>query len=75
MPETLVMIRGVARSFAAKSAQRYKRDVKSAALGQGAVPLRARDLVVEVHHFYTSGNAIDLDNLLKSILDGLKGAA
>ena len=38
-------------------------------------PLSGRDLSVDARHFYTSGHAIDLDNLLKSILDGLKGAA
>ena len=38
-------------------------------------PLRERDLAIEVHHFYTSGNPPDLDNLLKAVLDGLKHAA
>jgi hypothetical protein len=30
---------------------------------------------MEIHHFYTRGNLLDIDNLQKPILDGLKGAA
>ena len=73
--EYIVIVRGVARSKYARSARRYEQDVRQAASEQFERPLTDRNLSVEVHHFYTSGHRIDLDNLLKSILDGLKGAA
>ena len=72
--EYRVLVAGVARSKYAKSATRYERSVNSADRRQFAKPLRSRDLAVEVHHFYTSGHPVDLDTLLKSILDGLKSA-
>ncbi len=74
-PETVVIVRGVARSKSARSAPRYEQNVKEAARESFDAPLSSRDLSVDVRHFYTSGHAIDLDNLLKSILDGLKSAA
>ena len=74
MPEVLFKVPGVARSKSAKSARQYERQVKNEALQSFERPLRERDLVVDLHHFYTSGNRPDLDNMLKSILDGLKGA-
>ena len=49
--------------------------MREAAREQFERPLTDRNLSVEVHHFYTSGHLVDLDNLLKSVLDGLKGAA
>ena len=49
--------------------------MRQAALEQFDSPLLERNLSAEVRHFYTSGHRVDLDNLLKSILDGLKGAA
>lgn len=73
--EHIVIVLGVARSKSARSAPRYEQDVKEAARESFDAPLSSRDLSVDVRHFYTSGHAIDLDNLLKSILDGLKGAA
>ena len=69
------MVRGVARSKYAKSAPRYEQHVNAAARESFDAPLPERNLSVQVHHFYTSGHRVDLDNLLKSILDGLKGAA
>ncbi len=66
---------GQARSKYARSAPKYERTVRDAALQVFGAPLTERNLAVEVHHFYTSGHTVDLDNLLKSVLDGLKGAA
>lgn len=73
--EFLVIVRGVARSKQARSARKYEEHVNSAARDAFERPLAERDLSVDVQHFYTSGHSVDLDNLLKSILDGLKGAA
>ena len=73
--EHIVIVLGVARSKSARSARQYEQRVRSAASRSFAAPLRERDLCVEIHHFYTSGNPPDLDNLLKAILDGLKSAA
>ena len=73
--EHLVIVQGEARSKGAKSAPKYEQKVHDAALEVFGEPLKGRNLSVEVHHFYTSGHSIDLDNLLKSVLDGLKGAA
>lgn len=74
-PEYIVIVPGVARSKHARSASRYEQAVNRAARESFAQPLRARNLSVGVRHFYTSGHRVDLDNLLKSVLDGLKGAA
>ncbi|MBI4200954.1 MAG: RusA family crossover junction endodeoxyribonuclease [Chloroflexi bacterium] len=71
----IVIIRGVARSKYAKSAPKYELTVKGAAQDKFTKPLTEKNLAVAVRHFYTSGHRIDLDNLLKSVLDGLKGAA
>ena len=75
MPEPLLIIPGIARSKYAKTARRYERLVRRIAQGHFSTPLTERNLSVEVQHFYTTGNAIDLDNLLKALLDGLKGGA
>ena len=74
-PEYLVIVPGQARSKYAKSAPKYEQNVHDSALKLFVVPLRGRNLYVVVHHFYTSGHSVDLDNLLKSVLDGLKWAA
>ena len=73
--EHLVIVPGQARSKQAKSAPKYEQNVHDSALKVFAVPLRARNLFVVIHHFYTSGHSVDLDNLSKSVLDGLKWAA
>lgn len=75
MPETLLIIPGVARSKTARSAHAYEEQVSEVARRSFKTPLRERNLSVEVHHFYTSGHTVDLDNLLKCILDGLKRGA
>ena len=75
MPEVLLIVPGVPRSKAARSAREYERQVREAARRVFDSPLTGRNLSVHVDHFYTSGNRPDLDNMLKSILDGLKGAA
>ena len=74
-PEHLVVVRGIARSKYAKSAPKYEKLVNESARRRFRRPLSGKNVSVDVRHFYTSGHAIDLDNLLKSILDGLKGAA
>ncbi len=74
-PEYIVIVHGIARSKKAKSAPKYEQSVNEAAQKTIAQPMGGRDLSVDVRHFYTSGHAVDLDNLLKSVLDGLKGAA
>ena len=73
--EYIVIVPGIARSKSAKSARQYEERVRSVASEVFAAPLTERDVSIEIHHFYTSGNPPDLDNLLKAILDGLKRAA
>ena len=65
-PENIVIVRGVARSKYARSAPMYEQNVKQAARESFDAPLSSKDLSVDVRHFYTSGHAIDLDNLLKN---------
>ena len=67
--EQVVIVPGIARSKYARSAQRYQETVNTAARRQIDRVLRSRNLTV------ASGHRVDLDNLLKSVLDGLKGAA
>ena len=73
--EYVVIVPGVARSKYAKSAPKYELNVKQAALSVIEKPMGERNLSTAIRHFYTSGHRVDLDNLLKSVLDGLKGAA
>lgn len=55
--------------------RKYQTIVRAAARKHFPEPFEERNLFVEVHYFYTARNLVDLDNLLKGVLDGLKGAA
>ena len=75
MPEVLLIIPGIPRAKGSRSIRRYEQRVREIALRHFDQPLRQQDLSMEIHHFYTRGNLLDIDNLQKPILDGLKGAA
>ena len=75
MPEVVLIIPGVPRAKRSLSGPQYEQRVKETARESISEPLRERGLSLDVHHFYTSGNFLDLDNLLQPIFDGLKDAA
>ncbi len=75
MPEVVLIIPGVPRSKQAKSARVYEARVREVALQHIPKPLQQSGLSIEVHHFYTTRNRVDLDNLQKTLFDGLKEAA
>lgn len=74
MPEISVVVPGVARSKRARSARRYEELVRSTARQQFSIPVET-DIAIEIHYFYTTGHRVDVDNLQKTLFDGLKGAA
>ena len=65
----------MARSAYAEGARQYRERIREITRQHFGKPLTDRNLSVEVWHFYTSGHAVDLDNLLKPVLDGLKQGA
>ncbi|MBI4329154.1 MAG: RusA family crossover junction endodeoxyribonuclease [Chloroflexi bacterium] len=75
MPSTLIIVLGRAKSKKSKSRLHYEQSVAQAASKRFIAPLREGALSLEVHHFRFKGALVDLDNLLKAILDGLKGVA
>lgn len=75
MPEEPIIIPGRAMSSRAHGARRYKRRIHDAAKPLFPAPLTSNNIRVQVDYFYTTRRIVDLDNLLKCILDGLKGAA
>ena len=48
--------------------------MRSVARQQFSVPVET-DIATEIHHFYTTEHRVDVDNLQKTLFDGLKGAA
>ena len=75
MPEIVLVIPGIPRAKRSKSGPRYERSVQETAQRYFQEPLRQYGLIVEIHHFYTTGNRLDIDNVQKPIFDGLKSAA
>ena len=68
------VVEGQPRSLQAKSSNKWKEDVRSAAsqeLIEGEVPA-AGSVKVTVTYFFTTDTGIDADNILKPILDALK---
>jgi hypothetical protein len=55
--------------------RKYQTVVRASAREYFPKLLEGKNLFVEVHYFYTIRHLVDLDNLLKGILDGLKGIA
>ena len=75
MPEEPIIIPGRAISVRARGSRRYKQRIYGIAKPFFPQPLTGRNIRLQVHYFYTTGNIVDLDNLLKCVLDGLSGAA
>ena len=69
------VVEGQPRSLQARSSDRWKCDVQSAA-AQKVIPrdvLALGSVKVTVTYFFTTDTGIDADNLLKPILDALNG--
>ena len=75
MPQQPIIVPGRAISVRARAARRYKQCIHNIAKPLFPVPLTSRTIRVQVAYFYTTGHVVDLDNLLKCVLDGLTGAA
>ncbi|MCI0441428.1 MAG: RusA family crossover junction endodeoxyribonuclease [Chloroflexi bacterium] len=73
--EAVIIIPGRAFSGRSDSAALYKRRIYDAAGPLFSGPLTLHGIALRVDHFYATGHMIDLDNLLKCVLDGLTGAA
>jgi Holliday junction resolvase RusA-like endonuclease len=75
MPEVIFVVTGRAVSSRASAARGYKRRIYDVAKPLFPSPITQSNIRVQVEHFYATGHIVDLDNLLKCVLDGLKGAA
>ena len=75
MPEGPIIISGRAISVRARGSRRYKQRIPDIAKPFFPQPLSDRNIGLEVYYFYTTGSVVDLDNLLKCVLDGLSDAA
>ncbi len=75
MPEEPIIVPGRAISIRARGSRRYKQRIHDIAKPFFPQPLTSRNIRLQVHYFYTTGQVVDLDNLLKCVLDGLSGAA
>jgi Holliday junction resolvase RusA-like endonuclease len=73
--EVVIIVPGRAVSSHARAARGYKRRIYDTAKPLFPSPLKERGIRLRVDYFYASGHIVDLDNLLKCVLDGLKGAA
>lgn len=73
--EVSIIVPGRAVSSQARTAGRYKQRIHELARPLFPEPLTERNIRVQVDYFYTTGHIVDLDNLLKCVLDGLNNAA
>lgn len=72
--EYRIVVRDIPRSKASKWVSNYQERVREAAKREITNPL-AGSVSIRVLYFHTARNPVDVDNLLKAILDGLGGAA
>ena len=70
-----LIIPGIPRSKKARSSKLYERKIYNIAKRKISYPLTTQRLYLSIHYFHNGKTRADLDNITKTIFDGLKGAA
>ena len=68
-----LVIPGKARSKRARSASQLEKHIRKIARSATCGELWSGDLRLDIHYFHRGRSRPDLDNVVKSIFDGLKG--